>query len=96
VENNIDNILKKADSENLFSRPVKRVFEFSITFSSFKELSLFFGFIYDLKLDVFTSFESLIKGTGTYDVIITNKDNLNYEKVKRTIELLIENKIKVH
>lgn len=96
MENSVDSILKNADSDNWFSKPSKRVFGFSITFSSFKELSLFFGFISDLKLDLFTSFEPPIKGIGNYDVTITNKDNLNYDKVKKVIELAIENKIKVH
>ncbi len=96
MENSIDNILKNADSDNSFSKPSKRIFEFTIGFSSFKELSLFFGFISDLKLDLFTSFEPPIRGIGNYDVIITNKDNLNYDKVRRVIELTIKNKIKVH
>ncbi len=96
MENNVDTIIKKADSNNSFSKPCKRVFELTIRFSSFLELSTFFKFIYYLKLDSSITFESPIGKVGDYDVIITNKDNINYDSVRELIKSLLENNIRVH
>lgn len=95
MNDDLDNILKKADSDNTFSKPLKRVFCFRIEFKSFLDISIFYKEIHRLGLENYVKLpnESLIK--GRYDISINNQDNFRYSQVKALVKVLNEKNIKI-
>lgn len=95
IDEEINNILFKADSNNSYSRPTKRTYTFRIEFKNLLDLSLFYRVVYRLGLSHQIMMPSGCTKEGNYDIVINNQDNKFHEPVKRLLKILYEHGINV-
>ncbi len=91
----LDNILFKADSNNFYSKPPRRIFQFRIEFKNLLDLSIFYKAVYRLGLSHQIKMPSDCTKEGNYDIVINNQDNAFYAPVKRLAKILLEHNIKI-
>lgn len=91
----INNILFKADSNNSYSRPLKRIYTFRLEFKNLLDLSLFYRAVYRLGLAHQIVMPNNCTKEGNYDISINNQDNKFHEPVKRLLKILHEHGIKI-
>lgn len=94
-EEEIGNILSKADSNNSYARPERRVFNFHIEFKNLLEVAVFCKAIHRLGLSHQIKLPRDFVREGSHDFIINNKDNTYYIPVKKLVKILLDYNIKI-
>ena len=91
----INKILEKADSNNSYSRPSKRVFMFRIEFKNLLDISLFYRAVHRFGLSHQITLPSAFIHEGNYDIVINNQDNAFRTPVERLVRYFVEHNIRI-
>ena len=95
MADDISEIMFRADSNNSYARPTKRVFNFRIEFKNLLDLSIFYKLVFRLGLSHQLTLPPNFNREGSYDFSINNQDNAFVTPVKKLVKALLKHNIKI-